>query len=154
MPDSPALVPGLLTWYRPDLPLTIASRLSPGKSTSLLSLTTRIACLFSVPRLPVAGWRLACSCSTKRPTWLQLHLTSSPPLVKSSQALDPLPALILNHSPVGPSSAVSLHYFPSTTLAEPVKNFWTVTGSRAPHTHLDPVLCCPPLVSRVPAFTC
>ena len=62
MPDSPTLFLGLLTWYRPDLPLTIASCLCPGKFTSLLSLTTSIACLFSVPRLPVAGCHLASSC--------------------------------------------------------------------------------------------
>ena len=42
MPDSPALFPGLLTWYRPDLPPTIASRLCPSKPTSPLSLTTSL----------------------------------------------------------------------------------------------------------------
>ena len=60
-----------------------------------------------------------------------------------------------------PNFRGAVHYFPSTTLVEPVKNFWTATCSRAPctplltcHTHLDSVLCCPPLVIHVPAFTC
>ena len=58
MPDSPALFPGLLTWYRPNLPLTIAFRLCPGKFTSPLSLTTSLpACfLFLVCLWLVVSW--------------------------------------------------------------------------------------------------
>ena len=63
MSASPALFPGLLTWYRPDLPLTIASHLCPGKFTSLLSLTTTLptcflflVCLWLVVSWPVPAF--------------------------------------------------------------------------------------------------
>ena len=81
MLNSPALFPGLLTWYRPDLPPTIASRLCPGKPTSLLSLTTSLPAgfLFFICLWLVGTWPVPAP--LKDPPD-QLHLSSSHPLFR------------------------------------------------------------------------
>ena len=52
MPDLPAIIHGLTPWFRPYLLLTSSPRVFSGKRTSLLSLTSIIACSC----MPVAVW--------------------------------------------------------------------------------------------------
>ena len=140
MPDSPAFVSGLLPWYRPDLPLTSASRLSPGKPTSLLSSTTSFACLLSVRRQSVAGWHSACFCSAGRPT-----ASASPRQLLTSGTGD---FISRSGSILSPhlyqlsgqlSTAVSLRHFPSNTLVEPVVNCGQLSAHEP---HCDSCLLC------------
>ena len=125
MPDSPAFILGLLTWYRPDLPLTFASRLSPGKPTCLLSLTTSFACLVPAIRLPAAECHSACSCSVEIP--LLVSFTSPTHLLCRRWFCQLLCKLwILTQSSPEPlskksSSSCELSVFPFTTLVEQIK---------------------------------
>lgn len=143
MPDSPAFVSGLLPWYRPDSPPTFASRLSPGKSTSLLSSTTSIACLLSVRRQSVAGWHSACSCSAGRSTasatprqLLTSGTVSLPDFVSRSGSVS---SPHLYQLPGRLPTAVSLRHFPSNTLVEPVENCGQLTAHEP---HCDSCLPC------------